>query len=182
MNDPEVLHLGGSEFRRMISAKEIQEKVNLLARQLKEDLGDDEPPLFICILKGSFVFVSDLVRAYDGLCEVEFIRLSSYSGTSSTGKVKTMLGMDFEKLRGRKVVIVEDIIDTGLTMQGILKQLEAYAPKSLDVASLFLKPSKLCHDVTVKYHCFVIPDEFIVGYGLDCDEIYRNLPAIYVKQ
>ncbi len=180
MNDSETIELQGKLFERMISAKEINEKVVSLARQLKTDIGDEEIPLFICILKGSFVFSSDLVRAYEGLCEIEFVRLASYEGTKSTGHVKTMLGMDFTKLKGRRVVVLEDIVDTGLTMQSLLHDLSRYKPKSLDVATLFMKPDKLRCDIEVKYHCFDIPDAFIVGYGLDCDENYRNLPAIYI--
>ena len=179
MGDPETTVLQGKVFERMISAAEINEKVVSLARQIKSDVGD-EVPLFLCILKGSFVFASDLMRAYDGLCEVEFVRLTSYQGTHSTGSVKTMLGMDFSKLNGRRVVVVEDIIDTGLTMQSLLGELQNHAPKTLNVATLFVKPEKLRCDIDIKYSCFDIPDAFIVGYGLDCDEKYRNLPAIYV--
>ncbi len=182
MNDSKTMVLHGETFELMISAQEINDKTVALAQQIKNDIGDEEIPLFICILKGSFVFASDLLRAYKGLCEIEFVRVSSYAGTSSTGKVNTLLGMDYEKLRGRRVVIIEDIIDTGLTMQTILKDLEAYAPKTLDVASLFIKPDKLCGTLSVKYNCFKIPDVFIVGYGLDYDELYRNLPAIYIKK
>ncbi len=180
MNDPETIELQGRFFERMISAREINEKVISLARQLKADFGEGEIPLFVCILKGSFVFAGDLIRAYDGLCEVEFVRLTSYEGTRSTGSVKMALGMDFRKLKGRRVVVLEDIVDTGLTMRSLLDELQTYAPRTLDVATLFMKPDKLCCDIAVRYRCFDIPDMFVVGYGLDCDEKYRNLPAIYI--
>lgn len=182
MNDPETLSLEGINFRRLISAEEIDLKIQSLASQIKTNMGNADHPIFLCILKGAFVFASDLVRHYQGLCEVEFIRISSYSGSDSTGKVKTYPGMDFRRLRGRRVIVVEDIVDTGLTMSYLLKKLQHYGPKTLEVAALFVKRSRLCHDVRVDYSCFEIPDAFIVGYGLDYDGLYRNLPAIYVKE
>ncbi|MBO4593124.1 MAG: hypoxanthine phosphoribosyltransferase [Bacteroidaceae bacterium] len=182
MNDPEIINLNNSTFRRLISAKEIEEKIALLAQQIRKDMGNAEVPVFLCILKGAFVFAADLVRNYDGLCELQFLRLSSYSGTDSTGEVKAYPGLDTDKLKGRRVVIVEDIVDTGLSMNYLLKDLRKYKPRTLDVAALFTKPSRLCHDVKVDYSCFEIPDAFIVGYGLDYDGLYRNLPAIYVKE
>ena len=182
MKDPETIKLNGGTFKRLISAKEIEEKVVELAKQIRSDMGNAEVPVFLCILKGAFVFAADLVRNYDGLCEMQFLRLSSYSGANTTGKVTLYPGLDGEKLRGRRVVIVEDIVDTGLSMNYLLKDLRQYKPHTLDVAALFTKPSRLCHDVKVNYSCFEIPDAFIVGYGLDYDGLYRNLPAIYVKE
>lgn len=182
MRDPEQLEIDGVVLKRIISAEQIENKVKSLAQNIEKDFKERKNPLFICILKGSFIFASDLLRAYNGLCEIEFVRLSSYEGTNSTGKVKTLLGMDYDKLREREVVIVEDIIDSGLTMQNILKEFGKYSPKSIDIATLFVKPSKLCCELNIKYSCFNIPDDFIVGYGLDCDEKYRNLAAIYVKE
>ena len=182
MKDPETITLNGGTFKRLISAKEIEEKVVELAKQIRSDMGNAEVPVFLCILKGAFVFAADLVRNYDGLCEMQFLRLSSYSGANTTGKVTLYPGLDGEKLRGRRVVIVEDIVDTGLSMNYLLKDLRQYKPHTLDVAALFTKPSRLCHDVKVNYSCFEIPDAFIVGYGLDYDGLYRNLPAIYVKE
>lgn len=182
MKDPESITLEGVNFRRLISAKEIDDKISELAHQIRTNMGNADRPLFLCILKGAFVFASDLMRHYEGLCEVEFIRISSYSGSDSTGKVKTYPGMDFKRLEGRRVIVVEDIVDTGLTMSYLLKKLEQYNPKTLEVASLFVKRSRLRHNVKVDYSCLEIPDAFIVGYGLDYDGLYRNLPAIYVKE
>lgn len=182
MIDPELLEIDGVTLKRIISAEQIKDKVKSLAQTIENDYKQSKNPLFICILKGSFIFASDLLRSYNGLCEIEFVRLSSYEGTSSTGKVKTMLGMNYDKLRDRNVVIVEDIIDSGLTMQNILKEFRKYSPKSIDIATLFVKPEKLCCELDIKYSCFNIPDDFIVGYGLDCDEKYRNLAAIYIKE
>ena len=108
--------------------------------------------------------------------------MSSYNGANTTGKVTLYPGLDGEMLKGRRVVVVEDIVDTGLSMNYLLKDLRQYNPRTLDVAALFTKPSRLCHDVKVDYSCFEVPDAFIVGYGLDYDGLYRNLPAIYVKE
>lgn len=182
MRDPEVIELNGSTFKRLISAKEIEEKIVLLARQIRSDMGNAEVPVFLCVLNGAFVFAADLVRNYEGLCEVQFLRMSSYSGTDSTGNVKMYPGLDGNKLKGRRVVVVEDIVDTGLSMNYLLKDLRQYQPRTLNLAALFTKPSRLCHDVKVDYSCFEIPDAFIVGYGLDYDGLYRNFPAIYVKE
>lgn len=182
MKDPERIQMNGSFFKRLISAQEIDEKIAVMAKQIKSDMGNAEIPVFLCILKGAFVFAADLVRNYEGLCELQFLRLSSYSGANSTGEVKKYPGIDLEKLRGRRVVIVEDIVDTGLSMNYLLKDLQQYEPKTLEIAAMFVKPSRLCHDVKVDYSCFEVPDAFIVGYGLDYDGLYRNLPAIYVKE
>jgi len=182
MKDPEVLNIAGDTFTMLISAAEIQEKTAQLAQVIKTDMGEDDIPLFVCVLKGGFIFASDLIRYYDGLCEIDFIRVSSYAGTESTGKIKTFPGMDFDKVKGRRVIIVEDIIDTGLSMSFLKEELLKHGPKSFSIASLFVKPSRCVHTVKVDYKCFDIPDKFIVGYGLDCDEMFRNLPAIYVKE
>lgn len=182
MNNSEIISVGADRLKCLINSDEIKHRVDLLAHQIMTDIGEEETPLFICVLKGAFMFASDLLRTYKGNCELEFVRLSSYNGTKSLGKVKNLLGMNFEKVRQRRVVIIEDIVDTGLTIKTLLDLISEFQPKSIDIASLFLKPARLCHDVTVKYHCFEIPDAFIVGYGLDYDEKYRNLPAIYVKQ
>ncbi len=182
MKDPVDLQIGDKCFKRLISAQDIECRVKLLADQIKTNIGNLNCPIFICVLKGAFVFVSDFIRHYGGNCEVEFLRLASYKGSCSSGKVKTLLGMDFEKVRGRKVIILEDIIETGLTMENLLSTLEKYNPESVEIATLFLKENKLCHDIKIGYCCFTIPDKFIVGYGLDYNGLYRNLPAIYTMQ
>lgn len=182
MISSEIISVGADKLKCLINSDEIRHKVDLLANKIRTDMGEEENPLFICVLKGAFMFASDLLKAYKGSCELEFIRLSSYNGTKSLGKVKKLMGMDFEEVRERRVVIIEDIVDTGLTIRTLLGHLAVFKPKSVDIASLFVKPARLCHDVTIKYYCFEIPDAFIVGYGLDYDEKYRNLPAIYVIQ
>jgi hypoxanthine phosphoribosyltransferase len=129
-------------------------------------------------LNGAFVFAADLLRDVTIPCEVSFIRLASYEGTSSTGEVKQLIGLN-EDIEGRTVVIVEDIIDSGLTMQELLLMLTKKNPKEIRIASLFVKPNNLKVDLNIHYRCFDIENDFIVGYGLDYDQQGRNLPDIY---
>jgi hypoxanthine phosphoribosyltransferase len=129
-------------------------------------------------LNGAFVFAADLLRDVTIPCEVSFIRLASYEGTSSTGEVKQLIGLN-EDIEGRTVVIVEDIIDSGLTMQELLLILAKKNPKEIHIASLFVKPNNLKVDLNIHYRCFDIENDFIVGYGLDYDQQGRNLPDIY---
>jgi hypoxanthine phosphoribosyltransferase len=179
MTDPEKLKIGGDTLSLFIDSEEIRNHVVRLAQELERDF-KEENPLFLCVLNGAFVFASDLLRAFKAPCEISFIKLSSYEGHDSTGTVKTVIGLN-TNIKDRCVVVVEDIVDTGLTMKQLKRQLEALDPKCVKVAALFLKPEKLQYDVKVDYHCFDIPNRFIVGYGLDDDGQYRNLPAIYVK-
>ena len=129
-------------------------------------------------MNGAFVFAADLLRDVTIPCEVSFIRLASYEGTSSTGEVKQLIGLN-EDIEGRTVVIVEDIIDSGLTMQELLLILAKKNPKEIYIASLFVKPNNLKVDLNIHYRCFDIENDFIVGYGLDYDQQGRNLPNIY---
>lgn len=163
----------------LIDKERIREAVSHLANRIYEDL-HDEMPVFVCVLKGAFVFASDLMRAYPGLCEISFIRLFSYEGSHSTGEVKKLMDLT-DNIEGRSVVIVEDIIDTGRTMDYLVKYLYTLNPKQVKVAALFTKPCNHLCEVQVDYHCFDIPDRFIIGYGMDCDGLYRNLPGIYTK-
>ena len=182
MIDPELLEIDGVTLKRIISAEQIKDKVKSLAQTIENDYKQSKNPLFICILKGSFIFASDLLRSDNGLCEIEFVRLSSYEGTSSTGKVKTMLGMNYDKLRDRNVVIVEDIIDSGNTLALTKKMLQGRNPASLKLCTLLDKPARRETPVEVDYTGFTIPDAFVVGYGLDYAQKYRNLPYIGVVE
>ena len=134
--------------------------------------------MFLVVLNGTFIFAADLLRNITTPCEVSFVRLASYEGTSSTGKVKQLIGLNVN-LEGRTVVIVEDIIDTGFTMQELLRTLSDKNPKELRIISLFVKPENLKVDLDIDYRCFDIENDFIVGYGLDYDQEGRNLPEIY---
>lgn len=163
-------------FTETIPEAEIQQRVKALASQISRDLRHTKP-VFLAVLNGSFVFAADLLRGVNIPCEIAFVRLSSYRGTSSTGAVKTILGLDIS-LRGRTVVVVEDIIDSGLTMQELLHTLAAQEPAEVRVAALLVKPENLRVPLDIRYRCFDIPNDFIVGYGLDYDGEGRNLPCI----
>ena len=164
------------EFTISIPEAKILQRVSEVARQIQHDL-KDEHPLFISVLNGSFVFAADLLRAVDMPCEVTFVRVASYEGMGSTGKVKQLMGLK-ENIEGRTVVVVEDIIDSGLTMKQMLETLRQQGPKDIRIASLLVKPGNLKVDLDIDYCCFKIPNDFIVGYGLDYDGYGRNMPEI----
>ena len=162
----------------LISAEEIQRRVQALGREIRRDHPDDLH--LVCVLKGAFMFLSDLARAIDGECTMDFMALSSYgSSTRSSGQVQLMKDLD-TGLEGRDVVIVEDIVDTGLTLTYLQDILRARAPRKLSTACLLSKPSRRRVDVKVDYVGFTIEDRFVVGYGLDYAERYRDLPYIGV--
>jgi hypoxanthine phosphoribosyltransferase len=165
------------EFVKTIPAEEIALRVKVVAERINRDYAGKRP-LLIGVLNGCFMFVSDLMKNLEIECEVSFVKFSSYQGAETTGNVKQLLGLS-ESIEGRDVIIVEDIVDTGLTMHKMLETLEEKKPASLAVASLFLKPARLRVPVEVKYSAFEIPDRFIVGYGLDYDGLGRNLPDVY---
>jgi hypoxanthine phosphoribosyltransferase len=161
----------------LISRQEIKADVNRLAAEIKRDYRDKNP-ILISILKGSFVFLADLIRHLDLPLEIEFVRLSSYgSGKESSGKIEMVqdIGTD---INGRHVLVVEDIIDTGLTTNFLLDYLRQKKPSSIKVCALTSKPSRRRLPVHIDYLGFTVPDKFLVGYGLDCDEKLRNLPDI----
>lgn len=164
-------------FSPYIGNEDILELVRDVADKMNSDL-KDENPLFLVILKGSFMFASDLVKMLNFPCELAFMSLSSYRGTESKGSVDILSDLK-EDIEGRTVVILEDIIDSGCTMDTLLSHLKSRNPKDIKIATLFLKPSKLKYKVKVDYSCFAIGDEFIVGYGLDYNQKGRNLPDVY---
>lgn len=167
-------------FEPFISDKEIDERVEQLGADLNLEY-KGKKPIFIPVLNGSFVFAADLLRKFEDSCEISFVKLASYAGTESTGEVQTHIGLD-DKIRGRHIIIVEDIIDTGNTMHAFLQDLQKLAPASVAVASLLVKPDALQHPIDVTYKGFDIPTDFVVGYGLDYDGLGRNLPHIYRLQ
>lgn len=165
------------EFTVSICEKEIQKRVAEIASQMSTDL-KDKNPLFLAVLNGSFVFAADLFRGMEIPCQISFVRMASYEGTGSTGKVQQLIGLK-EKIEGRTVVIVEDIIDSGLTMANLLEMLQKENPKEILISALLVKPGNLKVDLDIPYCCFEIPNDFIVGYGLDYDGYGRNLRDIY---
>ncbi len=166
-----------SRPRLLIGKGEIEEAIRRLARDIKRDLQNTNP-LVICILKGSFVFVADLVRALDMPLEVEFVSLSSYgSGTETSGRVRMRLGTS-HSLAGRHILVVEDIVDTGITINYLLKYLRRRKPASLRLCVLLDKPARRQVAVPIDYLGFTVPNKFIVGYGIDWNEQFRYLPNV----
>lgn len=164
-------------FTVSIPRDEIQKRVAELASQINKDM-EGKNPLFLAILNGSFVFAADLIRGIETPCEITFIRLASYVGTESSGTVHELMGLN-EDVSGRSVVIIEDIIDSGLTMKGLVDSLKEKNPAEIRIASLLVKPGNMKVELDIPYCCFRIPNDFIVGYGLDYDGYGRNLPDIY---
>ena len=162
--------------RVLISEEELQAKVKEMGQKISEDFRGKDP-LFVGVLKGCFIFMSDLMRYVDIHCTMDFMAVSSYSGTSSTGAVKITKDLS-QDIEGRHIIIVEDILDSGLTLSYLKKYLEVRKPASISIATLMDKPSRRKADVHADYFCMEVPDAFVVGYGLDYNEVYRNLPYI----
>ncbi len=172
------IQLHDLQFVPLISEQALQERVQALGAELRANLGD-KTPLFISILSGAFVFAADLMRAFENNCEVGFVKLSSYSGTRSTGDVQTVMGLD-KDLSGRHLVVVEDIVDTGRTLHFFLEHLRAKNPASVTTVAFLRKPEAVAFPLKVDLIGFDIDDKFVVGYGLDYDGLGRNLRSIYV--
>ena len=164
-------------FQTSISEREIKQRVKELAQRISHDL-EGKNPLLLGVLNGSFIFAADLMCEMTIPCEISFVKLASYQGTTSTGKVHEVLGIN-ENLTGRDVVIVEDIVDTGRTMKQMVESLGTRNPASVHVCTLFVKPDKLEVKLDIDYAAFSIPNDFIVGYGLDYDQQGRGLKEIY---
>lgn len=160
-----------------IPESKIQKRISELAEQINQDL-KGESPVFLCVLNGAFLFASDIFRRINIECEISFIRVSSYQGTESTGTVKSLVGVS-DNLKNRTVVILEDIVDTGDTAIYLLEELLKHSPKEVRFASLLFKPNALRQKVNLDYVGFEVPNDFLVGYGLDYDGLGRNLQDIY---
>ena len=166
-------------MRLLLRKEEVQRKVRQLARKISSDLGGKEV-LLVGVLKGAFIFMADLARSMASPVKMEFVRLSSSgAGTVSSGKVRITKDLE-TSLKGKDVLIVEDIIDTGVTLQYLFRRLKARKPRSLRTVALLDKPSRRKVRFQADYVGFTIEDLFVVGYGLDCNEEFRNLPGIYV--
>lgn len=164
------------EFKPYLSEKELLTAVKSLAQEVEKDY-DEKTPVFVGVLNGAFMFLADFMKNYTQDCEVSFTKFSSYQGTSSSGEVQTLIGMN--NLEGRDVIIVEDIVDTGHTLAKIIKALAVAKVNSYKIMSLFYKPEAYQYDIPIDYIGLEIPNKFIVGYGLDYDGLGRNLPEIY---
>ena len=167
-----------AKFDTLLSAEKISARVKEMGAQISKDYAG-KPMVMVGVLKGSFIFLADLVRASDAPVTIDFLGVSSYSGTESTGVVK--ITHDLTKpVEGKHLLVVEDIVDTGLTLHYLVENLRTRNPASLEVACLLDKPSRAKVRVPLKYVGFTIPDEFVVGYGLDYDGLYRNLPQLAI--
>ena len=165
-------------FVTSISEETILRRVKELAEEISRDYADKNP-LFLAVLNGSFVFAADLMRDMAVPCEISFVKLASYQGTMSTGKVKEVIGIN-EDLCGRHLIILEDIIETGTTMKRMMYSRGTRHPASVELCTLLFKPERLKEDLGIKYVAFEIPNDFIIGYGLDYDQQARGLRDIYV--
>lgn len=172
-----MIHLHDKSFEPFISSDEIDFAIKNMAKQMDDDFFD-EVPVFIGVLNGSFMVMGDLMKEYRGMCEVSFVKMASYEGTESTNDVKQLIGLN-QDLKGRTVVIVEDIVDTGNTIEELKAIFKEKEVKYLKIATLFFKPEAYKKDIKIDYIGIRIPNKFIVGYGLDYDGLGRNLPDVY---
>ena len=175
-----MIQLHDKHFVPFIAAADIDAVLARMAKQAEED-HKGEIPVFIGVLNGAFMVMADFVKHYTQPCEISFVKMASYEGTSSTGEIKQLIGLS-QSLEGRSVVIIEDIVDTGNTIEELKKIFEAQNVKQLKIATLFFKPEAYTKAIHLDYIGFEIPNKFIVGYGLDYDGLGRNLPEIYQLQ
>lgn len=173
----DIIRVHDKNFVPYLTSSQIDEQVSRVAAEINRDY-EGKKPLFIAILNGAFMFASDLLKKITVESEITFIKLASYKGIKSTGKVVNAIGLDAD-LHRRDVIIVEDIVDTGKTLFHFLPQLEHQHPTSLKIASLLHKPDALIHPLKIDYLGFTIPDKFVIGYGLDYDGLGRNIKEIY---
>lgn len=171
------LQVKDKTFTLSIPEAELQREIKRVAAEITKDM-DGKEPIFLPVLNGSFIFAADLIREIPLPCEVSFIKLASYQGVQSTGEIREVIGLG-QDITNRHVIIVEDIIDTGLTMAHMIETLKKQNPASISVCSLLVKPEALQVQVPINYCCMEIPNEFIVGYGLDYDGFGRNTKDIY---
>ena len=173
-----IVKIKDKSFRTSIPEAEILKNVKAVADKINADMAGKNP-LLLAVLNGSFMFAADLMRMITIPCEISFVKLASYQGTTSTGKVKEVIGIN-EDLSGRTIIIVEDIVESGLTMKRMIESIGTRNPESVNICTLLLKPDRLKTDLDIKYVAFSIPNDFILGYGLDYDQQARGLKDIYV--
>ena len=172
-----MIQLHDKKFEVFIAAEEIDFAITNMAKQIEDDFSD-ETPVFIGVLNGSFMVTADLLKKYNGLCEVSFVKMASYEGMATTTEVKQLIGLN-QNLEGRSVIIVEDIVDTGNTIEELKAILKEHKVKHFKIATLFLKPEAYTKDIKLDYVGIRIPNKFIVGFGLDYDGLGRNLKDVY---
>jgi len=172
-----IIKIHGKEFETYISHQSILSRTKELAARINEDYAG-KTPLFVGVLNGVFMFAADLLKGIELPAEISFIKLSSYQGTTSTGNIQELIGLK-EEIKDLDIIIIEDIIDTGETIAKVVKQLDSLGPRSIEIASLLLKPEIFNKNIPLKYVGFKIPHKFVVGYGLDYNGLGRNLKDIY---
>ena len=173
----DTIAINGKKFHISIPETEILRCVDRVAERINRDMAGRNP-LLLAVLNGSFIFAADLMRRITVPCEISFVKLASYQGTTSTGKIKEVIGIN-EDLTGRTIIIVEDIVESGLTIKRMIDTLGTRNPESIHICTLLLKPESLQTDLDIEYAAIEIPNNFIVGYGLDYDQQGRNLRDIY---
>ncbi len=174
-----IIKVHDRNFEPFISAKQIEARISAIAQEITQEY-DGKNPLFLAVLNGAFILAADLFRKINFQSEISFAKISSYSGTSTTENIKQLIGFS-EAIAGRHIIIIEDIIDTGLSMQHVLKQVDDQNPASVKVLTLLFKPKSLKVAITPDYVGFEIEPKFVLGYGLDYDGLGRNLPDIYAE-
>jgi hypoxanthine phosphoribosyltransferase len=177
MKIPPIL-IHNKHFEVFIEKSIIEQRISDLASEINRDY-EGKCPLFLAILNGSFMFAAELMKSVSVSCEITFLRVSSYQATESSGKVVEILGLT-ENIEGRDIIVIEDIVDTGLTMVELKQQLSAQKPASLSIVTLFQKPEALKQPIDIQYVGFEIENKFVLGYGLDYDGLGRNLGDLYV--
>jgi hypoxanthine phosphoribosyltransferase len=171
------IHILDKKFRELITEKDIQKRIGELAEQVNNDLSGKEV-VFLGILNGAFLFAADLFRRVDFPARISFVKLASYEGTSSSGSIKELIGWN-EDIKNKTIVIVEDIVDTGNTLERIVGELVIRKASEVRIAAMLYKPEAYTKDIPLDYIGFEIPNDFVVGYGLDYDGFGRNLPSVY---
>lgn len=174
-----VIKLHDRNFKVMIPADKIEVAVSAVADKINADYREKKNPIFIGVLNGSFMFMSDLLKKIDFCCEISFVKLASYCGTCSSGEVTNLIGLNRD-IEGRDVIIVEDIVDTGASIEHMVAELQRHNPASVRICTLFFKPNAYKRSIPIDYPVMEIGNEFIVGYGLDYDQLGRNLKDVYV--
>jgi len=174
----DIIKLHDKYFKPAIAAEELQGRIKNIAEQISKEVGEDRP-LFLGVLNGSFRFAADLMQYYDGECDISFVKVASYVGTETTGNVKQLIGLEYS-IKDRVVIIVEDIVDTGNTIESVMNTLQGFGPKKVLVATLLFKPNAYTKDVPIDLPAFEVGNDFLVGYGLDYDGLGRNLNDIYI--
>ncbi len=166
-------------FEVMITAAELDKAVSEVAQKINQEYANVEEPIFLGVLNGSFMFMSDLMKKIDFESELSFVKVASYEGTESVGEVKTLIGLN-DSIKGRHIIIVEDIVDSGNSIEHLTQMLAELEPASVKICTLFFKPNAYQKQIPIDYVALEIGNEFIVGYGLDYDQLGRNLKDIYV--